>query len=210
VSLFGTGLATAATSASTLPLPARLAATEVLVNGVPAPLFFVSPLQVNFQMPFEATGSTAAIAVRVGGLVSGNATVRLANESPAIFLAPYISPAAGAALNQDSTVNTPPNPARPETVIQLFATGLGAVRPAPPTGSPAASAEPLNRAAVPVRALIEGRESEVLFAGLAPGLVAVYQVNVRLPAGLASGNVPVKILAGPAGSESNTVTISVQ
>jgi uncharacterized protein (TIGR03437 family) len=45
---------------------------------------------------------------------------------------------------------------------------------------------------------------------LAPGLVAVYQVNVRLPTALASGNVPVKILAGPAGSESNTVTISVQ
>jgi len=70
VSLFGTGLSRATAMASSAPLPTTLGGTEVLVNGIPVPLFFVSPRQINFQMPWEIAGETAAIVVRATGLTS--------------------------------------------------------------------------------------------------------------------------------------------
>jgi len=54
--LFGSNLAEANTAPATLPLPLSLADTSVLVNGVATPLFFVSPSQINFQMPYESAG----------------------------------------------------------------------------------------------------------------------------------------------------------
>ncbi len=208
VSLFGSGLAPAALAASATPLPLRLGSTEVLVNGTPAPLFFVSPGQINFQFPFDTAGPSAAVRVRVAGTPSAEARVEVAPQAPVIFLAPAVSPSAGAVLNPDGSLNAPENPAPAAAVIQIFATGLGAVEPALESGRPAPADGPLLRAAAPVSALVAGREAEVLFAGPAPGLVGVYQVNVRLPADLAAGAVPLSLRAGEA--LSNTVTVVVE
>ncbi len=209
VSLFGVGLAPATATAAQLPLPTSLDSTEVLVNGMPAPLFFVSPLQINFQMPWEITGDTAAITVRTAGLTSAITTVLLASEAPGIFLVTFISPTAGAVLNQDGTLNAPLNPAQPGSVISIFATGLGPVNPAVLSGQPGATAEPLNRTVAPISVLINGEPVEVLFAGLAPGFVGLYQVNARVPQSISAGT-EVNLQLQIGGQESNTVTIAVQ
>ena len=208
VSVFGTNLAPGTATATQLPLPTSLNGAEVLVNGAPVPLLYVSPAQINFQMPFEVSGSTASIAVRASGLTSATATVPLANEAPGIFRATSVSPTAGTVLNEDGTLNISLNPARAGSILQIFATGLGRVSPAVITGQTGATAEPLNRVLTPTNVLIDGAPAEVIFAGLAPGFVGLYQVNVRLPASVPTGNVTVVIQAGS--RNSNTVTVAVQ
>src|SRR5205814_5351732 len=76
VSLFGVNLALATQSASALPLPTTLAGTQVLVGGTAAPLFYVSPTQINFQMPTEAVGASVSVIVVSAGIPSLTALVK--------------------------------------------------------------------------------------------------------------------------------------
>ncbi|HYL72928.1 MAG TPA: hypothetical protein VEU96_01930, partial [Bryobacteraceae bacterium] len=86
VSIYGASLANKTLSASTLPLPATLATTQVNVNGVAAPLIFVSPVQINFQMPFEVPlAGNAAVTVTRDGIPSPPVSVALAEFAPGIF-----------------------------------------------------------------------------------------------------------------------------
>jgi uncharacterized protein (TIGR03437 family) len=94
-------------------------------------------------------------------------------------------------------------------VVSIFCTGLGATEAAVASGQPGPSAEPLARVKTPVTVTIGGRPATVSFAGLAPGMVALYQVNAAVPAGVMPGNaVPVVITQG--GFTSNTATIAVK
>jgi uncharacterized protein (TIGR03437 family) len=111
-------------------------------------------------------------------------------------------------LNQDGTLNTLENPAPAGTVLQIFATGLGPVDPPVSDGQTAAAEEPLNRLMGSIQVLMDGISAEVLFAGLAPGYVGLYQVNARLPAVVPSGSVTVRIQAEQ--RDSNTITVVVR
>ena len=143
-SLFGMNLAAATEAATGLPLPTMLAGTEVLVNDTPAPLFFVSPSQINFQMPFEVTGPTVRIAVTSGGVRGPEVMVNVAPAAPGIFTAVPGGSGPGAVLNEDFSPNSAQNPAAVGSVIQIFATGLGATDPSLATGQPGATLPPLN------------------------------------------------------------------
>ena len=83
--VFGTALATRTVGLSTPTLPTTLDGTTVYVNGIPAPLFFVSPGQINFQIPERLTPGPATVAIRnqSGGVAVARLT--LANVSPGIF-----------------------------------------------------------------------------------------------------------------------------
>jgi uncharacterized protein (TIGR03437 family) len=103
------------------------------------------------------------------------------------------------------------NPARPATsghVLVIYCTGLGETVPSVPTGQ-AAPADTLSRAVNDVEVTIGGLPAEVLFAGLTPTQVGLYQVNVKLPSGLTPGpRVPLVVSA--AGQVSAPVDIAVQ
>jgi uncharacterized protein (TIGR03437 family) len=100
------------------------------------------------------------------------------------------------------------NPAAPGDVIQIYSTGLGAVTDPPDSGSPA-SVTTLSRTTTDPTVKIGGIEAVVQFSGLVPGTVGEYQVNVQVPANVASGSaVPVVISIG--GSTSNVATIAVK
>lgn len=100
-------------------------------------------------------------------------------------------------------------PATQGDVVQVFATGMGATQPAVATGLPSPSTEPLARVVTPVTATVGGLAAQVQFAGLAPGFVGLYQVNVQIPAGVVPGPaVPVVLLQN--GVSSNTVSIALQ
>ena len=80
-SVFGSNLASAAAGARVVPLPTLLGDAKVTLNGIAAPLFYVSPGQINFQVPWELAGqSEASLTVTVGGLMSAAQTVKLAPE----------------------------------------------------------------------------------------------------------------------------------
>jgi uncharacterized protein (TIGR03437 family) len=185
VSLFGTRLAAAQAAAPGLPLPTTLAGTSITVNGQPAPLFFVSPTQINFQFPFEVSGSQAVVEVTtLDGATS--LLVPVMPVAPAIIAGSVIHSATGAPVNGD-------NPATAGEVLTLFATGLGATNPAVPSGAPAPSA-PLAVTAVPVTVVMRDWSANVLFSGLAPGSVGLYQVSFVVPDGM-SGTLQLTISA---------------
>jgi glucosylceramidase len=200
-SIYGTNLAEQTQQPLLLPLPATMAATSVQINGIAAPLVFVSPLQINAQVPWEASPGSATLTVTHAG-VAASQTVTIAAAGPAIFTL-YGSQQA-AALNPDYSVNSQANPA--SSFIQMFGTGLGAVSPPVPTGA-AASGSTLSQVVAKVTATVSGASAKVLFAGLAPGFAGLWQIDVALPAG-SPGALPV--IVSVQGVASNTVTVWVQ
>src|SRR5579871_903051 len=210
MSLFGQNLTASSTpsQASSLPLPTILGGTEVLVNGSPVPLFFVSQGQINFQMP-ALTGNAAVVSV-----VSGTSSTTPATQISLVPIHPAIFPVAGGQglgqiLNANSSANSPANPASAGQVIQIFATGLGVTNPPLTPGQPGNSVAPFNAAVVTPAVTIGGINASVTFSAAAPGLAGVFQVNAVVPSGLPSGGfAAVQISSG--GKLSNTVMLAVK
>jgi len=201
-SIYGVNLAAAAQQPLLLPLPATMAAASVQIDGIAAPLTYVSPGQINAQVPWETAPGNATLTVTHAG-VAASQTVSIAAAGPAIFT--WYGSQEAAALNPDYSVNSQDKPA--SSYIQLFGTGLGAVSPAVATGAPA-SADPLSWVTATVTATVgDTPPANALFAGLAPGFAGLWQVNVALPSGI-SGAVPVIVTV--AGVASNTVTVWVK
>ena len=215
VTIFGVGIAKGVAGvllASSLPLPTTLGGISAWIGGVPAPLFAVANVrgqeQINLQVPYEITGqTTVSIQVNANGVLSNTVRVPVLPSHPGIFT---VDGEAGAALHGASNaLVTAANPAVANEVIAIYAAGLGPVSPAPKTGYPAPSAEPLARTATTPTVTIGGVGAPVLFSGLAPGFVGLYQVNAQVPGGVPPGSaVPVLITQG--GLSSNAATIAVR
>ena len=152
-------------SSATGLLETELGGVEVEFDGIKAPLVFVSKNQLNLQAPYELAGrnSTNMVITR-DGLSSATVLVPVAEAAPGLFV---ISETGGAILNQDSTLNTPANPAPRGGAVVVFGTGQGLVTSPVPTGGPAL-ADPLS-GRNGVTATVGGNPAQVLFAGLAPG-----------------------------------------
>ncbi|MBI3934131.1 MAG: hypothetical protein HY316_05535, partial [Acidobacteria bacterium] len=172
VSIFGSGFAAEEFFASQKPLERSLGGVSVQIGNVTAPLFYVGPSQINAQVPFTAIqGTHVAIVVNANGRISAPQDYLIGAVQPGIFQ----SEGSAAALDGRSRPITPGNPARIGDTLQLFATGLGLVDPAVATGAPSPSSSTV-RDDVSVR--IGGVEVPVVYQGLAPGFVGLYQVNV--------------------------------
>jgi uncharacterized protein (TIGR03437 family) len=171
-----------------LPLPTTLADTQVLVNGIAAPIYFVSPSQINFLMPNDApTSGTATITVvnSSTGQVLGSSQIAMAPSSPGIFTATATGSGQAAVLNQDYSVNGPNNPAPWNSVVSFYGTGAGMVPGAPPDGSPATGVTPTSTMPQVAIGAQFVPAANILYSGLAPGLVGVWQVNVKIPSSVA-------------------------
>lgn len=200
-------LAAAGTSASfntlpkPLPLPINLGGVQVTVNQQPAPLFFVSAGQINLPLPTNLpTSGTVDLLVSAPdtGQIYGLTEINLAAASPALFTASSTGTGPLAALNGDGSVNSASHPLVRGNVIVLFGTGEGPVPNGPPDGSPATG--PTPTAATPVIIfgqgdnVIQADPTDIQYSGLAPGLIGVWQINVRVPTTVTAGNqVPVVV-----------------
>jgi uncharacterized protein (TIGR03437 family) len=204
--LFGNDLAAAAVSFTNVPLPVSLGdVTQVTLGSIAAPLFFVSGTQINLQIPFEAAPSNVTFSVSRGSQTSIPRTVTIVPASPGIFTVGQAGQ--GAIVNARSVLVDHKAPAIPGETVQVFCTGLGATTPAVATGAAAPSA-PMATANLPVTATIGGLPAKVTFAGLAPGFVSLYQVNIQIPADVAAGD-SVPLVLRQNGVSSNTVTLAV-
>ncbi|HWP84657.1 MAG TPA: IPT/TIG domain-containing protein, partial [Terriglobia bacterium] len=124
VSLFGTGLSTESSVATTIPLQRSMSGTSVQIGGEDAPLYFVSPNQINAQVPFTApVGESVSIVVNANGRLTTPQTYLIAPGQPGVFQA------AGTAAVLDSQYRpiSAQNPARIGDTLQIFANGLGLV-----------------------------------------------------------------------------------
>ena len=179
-SIFGSNLADGIAGASDTPLPTEVGGVRVDVNGVLAPLFFVSPGQFNFQMPFEAPLS-GQVEVRVirDGEPSPPVTATLSEYAPAVFINPNTDEPI-IQRHPDGALITANNPAEPGDVLIIFMTGIGDVSSPPPSGA-ASLASPLATANLTPTVTVGGAPAQVFFAGLAPFFVGLGQLNIQLP-----------------------------
>ncbi len=204
ISIFGSGLATGEVSAPSLPLPTYLNGASVYIDGMAAPLLFVSPGQINAQIPYEiAANSTATVQVTVNGNNSANAQIAIAQSAPAIFTQAGTGSGLGLVTHSDYTLVTDASPALAGETLIVYATGLGAKSPAVQTGAGGAGQAVGVRPAVATGGLI----ATVAFAGAAPGFAGVDQLNVTIPA-LAAGHQTITIYLNGARS-STSVSIAV-
>lgn len=184
---------------SSIPVPTTLGGIQVTVAGIPAPLLYVSPSQINFQVPGATpVGGLEEIQVLIPstGQVLASWLFRIDAVSPGLFTADASGTGQVAALNQDNSVNNGSHPAKAGTYISLFGTGQGVVSGMPPDGEPAPSGTLIN-APVP-NVFINGFQvpsSGVQFSGLAPGFVGLWQINAMIPANVPPGDVSVFIEA---------------
>jgi uncharacterized protein (TIGR03437 family) len=219
-SLFGSSLAASLAEADTVPLSTTLANVSVTVNGIPAPLFFVSPGQVNIQIPWDAlpdgvNSGPATIALHAGQLSSNVGTVQIAAVAPAIFT--VVSGGAGnaIAINPDGSIAAPTGSipglaARPAQVgdpIVILATGLGAVTPSDPNG--ANSMDQLRTTVATPNVFVGGQPAQLLFSGLSPSFTGVDQINVVVPSVAGGAAVPLQLQVNQV-MTSNQVTIAIQ
>ena len=190
-----------------VPLATQITASgstsSVLVNGRAAPMYFSTYGQIAFQVPLETPVGTAQVQVQRDGLSGNTVSVQVVARAPRILVI----------TKQDLSVPDSAHPARVGDYLTIWAIGLGPTNPAVGTNVPAPGSEPLARLtvtpAVEFGSTIFGTTSATpSFAGLSPGSVGLYQINVAIPAGVVSGNVHLT-LAFP-DSSSNTVQIAVQ
>jgi len=178
---FGTGTA----SATSVPLPKTLNGIQVLVNNTPSPLFFAGPNQINFQIPSNApTSGTGDIQVveTATNRVLGDTTVVMNNVAPGIFTQNASGSGDGVIANQDSTLNTPSNPAKAGSVVTLYMTGQGYISGMPADGdvpNAALSTPYVPNVYIGDQTIVP--QENILYSGLAPTLVGVWQINVRIP-----------------------------
>jgi uncharacterized protein (TIGR03437 family) len=189
----------------------------VTIDGVPAPLAYVSPTQINAQVPgsLAAPGFTSGLAIAGANVVvttsaglTASMQVGLSEGAPGFFSADGSGCLQAAALNTapDGTVaaNSASNTAQAGDYISLFGTGFGPAVDQPPDGS-AGGASPLQTTP---RVFLDGNAVTPSYAGLAPGLVGVDQINFRVPDTVRNGcSVP---LSASQGFGSATVTVSIQ
>jgi uncharacterized protein (TIGR03437 family) len=173
----------------------------VLFDGVPAALVAVAPGRIDAQAPYETAGrAVVEVEVRCGDGVRARAEAAIAEAAPGIFTAGGGTGQA-LALNQDGSLNSEANPAPKGSIVSFFATGEGRLAPAAATGVPAQA--PYGKPVLPVRLSIGRQEVEILYAGAAPGLVGVMQINARMPAGFVpTGALAVELTVGAARSQS--------
>jgi uncharacterized protein (TIGR03437 family) len=209
VTVYGLDLADSATSAQGVPLPSELNSVRVVLGDRPLPLLFTSAGQVNVQVPFNLPVNTQhQIAVQRGGTVSVPETLSVAAAQPGIFTENQRGTGQGIILKSDQvTLAKSQTPATAGETIVVYCTGLGAVDPPVLEGS-AAPQSPLAVAMSPVTLRIGGVPAQVMFAGLTPGQVGLYQINAVVPQVPAGEAVPVQIEV--AGQFSPPVTMAIR
>jgi uncharacterized protein (TIGR03437 family) len=203
-SVFGTSLASSTAGASTLPLPVSLGGASLTIGGIAAPLFYSSSGQINAQIPFGLAANTRPqVVLQTQTAISVPQTITMDVARPGIFVttAPQ-----GVVINLANQVVDATHPATAGDVVVIYCTGLGATKP--PVVTNQTSPSPAAIAAIQPTVTVGGVNAPVQFAGLSPGLVGLYQVNVQIPAGVAAGNA-VSMIMTQAGVASNAVTIAV-
>ena len=192
-SIVGSGFSDRTYAAESYPLPRSLGGVAVSVNGVDSPLVSVSPTEIVLQVPSQA-GPEMSVEVKAESTSSFVPQLRFSTAiltGWGAFLYNPQSPSAyglfdALAIHQDwSGLVTARNPAWPGEIVSLYGTGFGPVTAPPADGLPA-PADPPARTVRSVTCTAFGADNArldipVLYAGLAPGLAGVYQMDVRVP-----------------------------
>jgi uncharacterized protein (TIGR03437 family) len=187
-------------------MPVTLDGVGVWVNSIQCSLFYISPTQINFVVPYQFTSGTVSVIVARDGQAGPSVNIQLSNTSPGLFL--WNGNALAAHLS--GAVISPTSPAVPGETIILYAGGLGRTSPDTVSGELATGAFPIYYLSQ-LQILFNGvpcPPGSILYAGLAPGFAGLYQINLVLPAKL-TANPAIQIAVGSQVSPSS-IPLSVQ
>ena len=163
-------------------LPTALTGTgvRVLINLIPADMYFVSPSQVNVLIPTSLLAGPATVQLINDGLAGPPISIALLPAAPVLF---QLDAATVIATHGNGPLVTAGSPAARGEVVVLYATGLGLTSPAAiPNQIPTAAAQIVNRAQF--RVLLNGADVDprrIEYAGVTPGFAGLFQINLRLP-----------------------------
>ena len=206
--IYGSNLAAAAASlpAGAAKLPATLGGTQVSVDGVAAPLVYVSGSQVIFQAPYETAPGTATVVVTSGGVASGSAPLTVRAAAPSILT--YGGNRA-VVVNQDGAINSATACAAPGSTVVTYLIGSGPVDNPIATGA-LAPLSPFSQETLPVSVTLDRTAApSVPFAGMAPGFAGLVQLNFVVPA-VAAGDHALIVSFGSAQSNQPLMCVSQQ
>jgi uncharacterized protein (TIGR03437 family) len=212
VVIFGSGMGPSNLVGLQLDQQGRVASVlsqvQVLFDGNPAPLIYVSAQQVSAMAPYGLTGkSSTQIQVTYQGVASDPFQKAIAASAPGIFTSDASGKGQAAMTNADGSYNTPLNPAIPGSYVTFYLTGEGQTNPPGSDGNLAVSTA---NVVLPVSVFIAGRAAQLLYAGSAPGNVNGFaQINAVIPADMPyGGNLPLVVQIGGVSSQAG-VTLAV-
>jgi uncharacterized protein (TIGR03437 family) len=167
-------------------------------NGsYPGRMVFISPGQVNVQVPWELQGQTSAqVKVTINDYIFGNVvSATVADATPSFF--ETSAGIAAAVDNGTGKVVLAAAPIKRGGIVQLYMNGLGACNNQPNSGEPASS-DPNKLATTKASPTVQigGQSAQVFYSGLAPGFPGLYQVTVSVPSGITVGTAPVTVTIG--------------
>jgi uncharacterized protein (TIGR03437 family) len=205
VAIYGQNLAAAAAQPTTIPLPTTFNGTSVIVGGMEAPLYYVSPTQVNAQIPFELQpGSQYDVIVSANGALTNTQPIQLSSATPGLAA---FSNGTLIAQHTDGSLVSQTSPAMAGEYLVAYLAGLGDTTVAVASGA-ASPSSPLATPSATLTLTVDGTQYPILFAGLTPGLVGLYQMNFQVPPGLPAGNIT--IVVSQSGQPSNQTVLPYQ
>jgi uncharacterized protein (TIGR03437 family) len=204
-SIFGSGLSQQTASATTIPLPATLASTQVRVNGEAAPLLYVSPGQINAQIPLDvSTTQPVSLSVTSGATQSNAVALSVNPGAPGIF---EYGQNRAIVQNPDYSLNSAADPAHPGDVVVAYLTGGGSVTPAGPLATGGAAPNGVSPTTLGYSISVGGQQVTQYYLGLTPGFVGLYQANFKVP-NVAAGDYPLVITVNGVSSNAPVVSIA--
>ena len=210
--IFGVGLMegiTGVVEAGRVPFPTTLRGVRVIVNGISSPILSIANVngqeQISIQVPFgiNAPGVTT-VTIENNGSRTTVTGVPLFSVQPGIFVADFATNIA-AVLHADFRPVTPADPARPGEIVLLFLTALGATNP--PVGTNVLGPVPPAASVVQPVVGIDDVGVEVLGSFYTPGLLTVFQINLKIPDNAQTGNRKLSVVAGGVASQNTLIPI---
>jgi uncharacterized protein (TIGR03437 family) len=201
IAIFGSNLASATMTAPAGSLGRNLGGVTLSINGIAAPIQFVSAGQINAQVPFEVKEGWAKATLQLADRPPVPITLRIAAAAPGLF--PTIRNQSGG-RNAGTSENTPENPANVGSVVTVYLTGQGAVAPAVPTGDPAPGAA-LAQAVLPITVTVGNRKAAVAFSGLSPDSPGLFQIDFIVPK-VRSGSYPLVVMVNDVSSNARPLS----
>ena len=207
VAMYGADLAATATQPPNIPLPTDVNGTQVFIGGIATPIYYVSPGQINTQIPFELDPSLQyQVVISANGALTTPQTILLEPANPGVdsnadstILAQHLA---------DGSLVSPASPARPKEYIIAYAAGMGATTVNVATGA-GAPANPLAYTSPLPVATWDGVAIPLEYAGLVAGEVGLYQMNIQIPAGTPNGNHTLVISQTGGAVSSNSTLVPV-
>jgi uncharacterized protein (TIGR03437 family) len=193
-SVYGSGLATVTTPENNPPpLPKSFSGTQILVAGIQAPIYSVSPGQVNIQIPLElAPNQKYPVLAFLNGVPAIPDSITVAVATPGMY---SLSDGTTLAQHQDATLVDSTHPAKPGEALVLYLIGMGLTNQSLVSGQGSPS-NPLAAVSLTPTVTLDGETVVPFFTGLTPGFVGLFQMNIIVPADARSGALTLTVTQG--------------